>query len=194
MKAFFRSNWIRISYKVAVLPSVFRQVQGNHIANETYSTIYFNSFHTGYRYILTSDHGFCRSGTDISVHSYSLHCDCSYSEQKRVRSQLLATTTSWMCQLKVAPTCWQFSTGFDTHVILSELLQNSWSKAESVLSTAGVKWVKIAKLVLSKIFARDWQTGDVTDIHRTVRINLEWSDNLLLWGEPVWPSGKALGW
>ena len=55
-------------------------------------------------------------------------------------SQLLATTTSCMRQHNVAPTCWQFSTGFDTHVNLSELLQNSWSEAESVPNTAGVKW------------------------------------------------------
>ena len=57
-------------------------------------------------------------------------------------SQLLATTTSWMHQHNVALTCWQFSTGPDTHVNLSELLQNSWSEAESILNTAGAKWVK----------------------------------------------------
>ena len=102
----------------------------------------FTSFYPTYGYICTRYHGCCRPGTDISVHSSSLHCDCSYSEQKRACPQLLATTTSCMCQHNVTPTCWQFSTGFDTHINLSELLQNSWSEAERVLSTAGGKWVK----------------------------------------------------
>lgn len=61
---------------------------------------------------------------------------------KSLCSQLSATTTSWMHQHNVALTCWQFSTGPDTHVNLSELLQNSWSEAESILNTAGAKWVK----------------------------------------------------
>ena len=56
--------------------------------------------------------------------------------------QLLATTTSWMRQHNVAPTCCPFSTGIDTHVNMSEKLQNSWSQAESVFGTAGAQWVK----------------------------------------------------
>ena len=57
-----------------------------------------------------------------------------------------------MRQHNVAPTYWQFSNSFDTHVNLSELLQNSWSEAESVLSTAGVKAVKNpTKFHLNKI-------------------------------------------
>ena len=80
-------------------------------------------------------------GTDIYLYTASQYIAIVLIRSKSAcaHSRLLATTTSWLRQHNIAPMCGQFSTGFDTHMNLSELLQNSWSEAESVLGTAGVK-------------------------------------------------------
>ena len=129
--------------------------------NDSFKTI-LNSVYPRYGYIHTSKCGCCRPGTDISLRSWSLHCDCSYSEQKRVFSQLFATTTYWMCQHNVAPTCWQFSTGFDTY----------WREFE---------WTAAERLVWGRKRARhSWGKMSEVDVvlkeeRSFVRVNFRWN-------------------
>ena len=93
-------------------------------------------------------------GVDISVPAIMAVADqvqiYPYTASHDIEIVLIQNNSVWLTTVSynhflnvsansVAPTCWQFSIGFDTHVNLSELPQNSWSEAEGVLSTAGVK-------------------------------------------------------
>ena len=113
--------------------------------NDLFNTVHlkkFNSFYPRCGHIRPRDHRCCQPGTDISVHSLVIKLRLFLFGAKvfvltKVSYKHFLNASAQHCSHML-----QFSTGFDTHTNLSELLQNSWSEAESVLSAARVKWVK----------------------------------------------------